>query len=332
MSIVLAPGFELTIGEYTLTESVDTVQSLSVTCSLDGAARFAATLAPRFDHGEGRFPTLRTEMFETDSPATVSLGFDGTRQRVFVGRVAGSRATFPAARAPTVEVNGFGPMYPLTRDSASDSWRERTDSDVAADIAGAYDFAAVETDATGVTRRQVVQNGETDFRFLQGLAARNGFECFGDLDTFRFRAPRDDTDPETTLSYGDSLRSFTVERSGSADVAEVTVRYWDPTGKREIVGTATRESSGEAKRVLRRPVDSPEEAERVAEGELARLARGTVRATGEAVGRPDLAPGTTIAVDGVGEATGQAYYLQSVTHRFDAGGYRTTFEATEAVA
>jgi len=226
-------------------------------------------------------------------------------------------------------------MYPLTRDSASDSWSERTDSEVAADIAGAYDFAAVDIEETGVDRRQVVQNGETDFRFLQALAARNGFECFADLETFRFRAPRDDADPATTLRYGDTLRSFAVERSQSADVAEVTVRYWDPTGKREIVGRATRDSAGEASRVLRRPVDSPEEAERVAEGELARLARGTVRATGETVGRPDLVPGTTVSVAGVGDvgaATGRSYYVQSVTHRLDAEGYRTAFEATEAVA
>ena len=335
MSTVLAPRFELVVGEQTLTESVGSVQHLSVIQSLDSTARFAATLAPRFDYAQGRFANLDPDLFETGTHVTLSVGFNGAVEQVFVGRVAGSRTTFPVEGAPTVEVNGFGPMYPLTRDSGSDSWTEHTDSDVAIDIAGRYDFAAIDVEATGVTRRRVVQNGETDFRFLQALAARNGFECFGALGTFRFRTPRNDADPALTLRYGDTLRSFTVERSQSTDVAEVTVRYWDPTGKREIVGTATRETAGEARRVVRQPVDSPEEAERVAEGELARLARGTVRATGETVGRPDLEPGTTIAVTGaggIGEAAEQTYYVQSVTHRLDIGGYRTTFKATEGVA
>jgi hypothetical protein len=335
MSTVLAPQFELRVGDRTLTPSVGDVESVSVTRSLDAAARFTATLRPQFDHGEGRFTILPADLFEPETPVTVSLGFEADTDRVFVGRVAGSRATFPAARTPTVELNGFGPTFPLTRDSASDSWTERTDSDVAADIADQYAFEAVDVEETGVTRRQVVQNGETDFRFLQALAARNGFECFADLDVFRFRAPRDDADPAVTLAYGDTLRSFTAERTRSADIAEVTVRYWNPTGKREIVGTATRDSGGEATRVLRRPVDSPEEAERVAEGELTRLARGTVRASGETVGTPAVTPGTTVAVDGIDAVAGAAdrvYYVRSVTHRVDAAGYRTTFEATEAVA
>ena len=332
---VLVPRFALAVGEETLLETSARVVSLSVEASLDGASRFAATLAGRFDHADGRFTDLDPSRFELGAEATVDLGFGETLERVFVGRVAGTRATFPADGAPTLEVSGYGPLYGMTRDSEAESWTERTDSEVAADVAGDYDFDATVVEETGVTRRRVVQNGQNDYRFLRGLAVRNGFECFGHLGTFYFRAPRGDADPALSLRYGEDLRSFAVERSDADDVAEVEVRHWDPKAKREVVGTAERETDGEARRVLRRPVDSPEEADRLAEAELERLARGTVRARGEAVGLPDLVPGEPVAVTGIGEFGGESgptYYVRSVSHRFDASGYRTTFEATEAVA
>jgi hypothetical protein len=333
---VLSPRFALAVGEETLVESAGRVVSLSVDASLDGASRFAATLAGEFDPAAGRFTDLDASRFELGAETTVDLGYDEGTTRVFVGRVTGTRATFPADAPPTLEVSGYGPVYAMTRDSRSASWDERTDGEVAEEVAAGYDFDATEVDATGVARRKVVQNGQNDYRFLRGLAARNGFECFGHLGTFHFRAPREDADPALTLRYGEELRSFAVERSDAADVAEVEVRHWDPKGKREIVGTAERETDGDARRVLRRPVDSREEADRVAGAELDRLARGTVRARGETVGLPELVPGEPVAVAGVGEFGGEGgptYYVRSVTHRLDGrAGYRTTFEATEVSA
>lgn len=333
---VHVPRFTVTVGEETLVESSGRVTSLSVEASLDGASRFVVGLAGRFDHATGRFTDIDLDRFELGREATVDLGYDGEPERVFVGRVTGTRATFPADAPPTLEVSGYGPLYAMTRDSESESWTERTDSEVAADVAGGYDFDATVVEGTGVTRRRIVQNGQNDYRFLQGLAARNGFECFGHLGTFYFRAPREDADPAHSLRYGDRLRSFTAERSDADDVAEVEVRHWDPKAKREIVGTAERETDGDARRVLRRPVDSSEEAERIAEGELERLARGTTRASGEAVGLPGLVPGEPVSITGTGSFGGEegpTYYVRSVTHRVDArSGYRTSFEATGAMA
>jgi len=333
---VHVPRFTVVVGDETLVETSGRVTSLSVETSLDAASRFTVGLAGRFDHATGRFTDLDIERFELGAEATVDLGYDGEPERVFVGRVTGTRAAFPADGPPGLEVNGYGPLYAMTRDSASESWTERTDSEVAADVAGGYDFDATVVEETGVIRRRIVQNGQNDYRFLQGLAARNGFECFGHLGTFYFRAPREDADPALSLRYGDRLRSFTAERSDADDVAEVEVRHWDPKAKREIVGTAERETDGDARRVLRRPVDSPEEAERIAEAELERLARGTTRASGEATGLPGLVPGEPVAIGGVGGiggGDGPTYYVRSVTHRVDArSGYRTSFEATEATA
>ena len=329
---VLTPRFTVVLGEETLVEGSGQVRSLSVEASLDGASRFAATLGGEFDPATGEFLGLDASRYELGADATVDLGFDEHQEGVFVGRITGVRGSFPADAAPTLEVSGYGPLYGMTRDSESESWTETTDSEVAADVAADYDFDATVVEETGVTRRRVVQNGQNDYRFLQGLAARNGFECFGHLGTFYFRVPREDADPVLSLGYGDRLRSFTVERSDADDVAEVEVRHWDPKAKREIVGTAERETEGEARRVIRRPVDSPEEAERIAEAELDRLARGTLRANGETVGLPELVPGEPVSVTGVDEFGGEGgptYYVRSVTHRVDAqSGYRTTFEAT----
>lgn len=332
---VRAPRFTVSVDGEALVESSGTVSSVSVVSSVDGASRFSASLTGLFDYAEGGFVELDVPQFDPGAAVTVDLGYEEPLARAFVGRITGSRASFPADGTPTVEVSGHGPLYEMGRNSDSDSWSERTDSEVAEDVAGDYEFDAVVVEETGVTRRRVVQNGQNDLQFLQGLASRNGFECFGDRGTFYFRAPRDDADPALTLRYGDRLTSFTVDRSDASDVAEVEVRHWDPKAKREIVGTAERETEGQARRVLRRPVDSPEEAERIAEGELERLARGTVQGNGETAGMPDLVPGEPVAIEGVGPYGGDGgptYYVRSVTHRIDSSGYRTTFDVSGVMA
>jgi phage protein D len=210
-------------------------------------------------------------------------------------------------------------------------------------VARDYGFTERVVEETGLTHRKIIQNGQNDYRFLESLADRNGFELFAAGETFYFRAPKGDRAPRLTLRYGESLESFSPELNSGEQVAEVTVRHWDPTKGTEIVGTAKRDTgrergggkTGSGKRVLRVPVRSAAEADRVAEAAMARIEAGLVTGGGETVGLPEIRAGETLGLVGLGERFSSGpdaathYYVESATHRLDDSGYRTSFEVTE---
>jgi hypothetical protein len=322
------PGYEVRVGAATYAPGDGVVAEVTVETAVDAVDRCVVVLAVPFDRAAGRFPELDWDDVAVGETLSVSLGYGDRLVPLFLGTVETVRPAFPADGPPTVEVSGFDPSYAMTRGTRSRSWDERTDADVVADVASAYEFATVETEATGVTRRKVFQEAESDYRLCERLAARNGFELFARRDALYFRTRPYDAEPVVDLRYGESVTSFAPEFGDVAAVGEVVVRHWDPAAKREVVGTAENPEGGAERRVLRLPVASREEAEREAAAALERALAGTVGGTGETVGLPELVAGETVSLDGLDVFT-NVYYIVRSTHHVNDSGYTTSFEVTE---
>lgn len=324
------PRFDVTVGDETIRESDGMISEVTVDTIVDGADYFSVTLEGAYD-AEGReFTGTDLGELETGTEVRIRMGYGDNREPMFVGRIQSVRPDFPSDGDPAVEVSGFDLLHDTTEGTRSRSWDETTDGDVVRDVAEAYAFDRVEAEATGTTRRKVIQENRSDYRFLRDLADRNGFELFADRGTLYFRKPKDDRSPAVTLQYGDSLVAFSPERNEADQVRTVEVRHWDPGRKREIVGTAERDA-GSGTRVLRQPVDSREEAEEIAQSTLDRLSQGMVRGVGDSIGLPELRAGTTLRLEGLGEMFTGTYYVRQATHRIGNAGYETTMEATERV-
>lgn len=319
------PAFSVRAGDREIRERDGLLTQVVVDTTLDGAAYFTFTLAERADRSDA----LEGEEFEAGRTVEVSMGYGDRLEPLAVGRVHSVRPEFPADGGSTVAVSGYGLLHDLMRVARSASWDDRTDSDVVREVASGYDFAELDVEETGMTHPKVIQNAETDYTFLRRLADRNGFELFAERDTFCFRAPKYDAEPTLTLRRGESLGSFFPELSRASQVGEVEVRHWDPKGKTEIVGTATGDEAETGKAVLRVPVESREEAERVAEAALARIAAGLLQGTGEVVGVPELRVGETVRIEGLGERFTNNYYIHGVVQGIGMSGYSTTFDVRE---
>jgi hypothetical protein len=215
------------------------------------------------------------------------------------------------------------------RETRSRSWDEVTDSDVARDVVTEYGFASVTVEDTGLVHRKVVQDRQNDYRFLAERAERNGFEFFARRDALFFRAPERGTDPIVTLRYGEGVRSFSAELNTAEQVGTVTVRHWDPAEKEEIVGVAEADDRGPGRTVVRLPVRSRAEAERLAAATLDEIRAGRVGGTVETVGIPEIRAGETVRLRGFGERFSGDYHVDQATHRIGAAGYSTSFEVTE---
>lgn len=78
------------------------------------------------------------------------------------------------------------------------------------------------------------------------------------------------------------------------------------------------------------PFDAPVDAVKWALGEMRRRVNARVTARGGTIGDPRLRVGRTLAIEAVGPRfSGPNYRLTSVSHSFDSGGYRTSFEARQ---
>ena len=76
------------------------------------------------------------------------------------------------------------------------------------------------------------------------------------------------------------------------------------------------------------PVQSQEEADRIAKQRFSEIALGYIRAEGKCIGDPQLRAGIVVKIEGIGERFSGLYYLGAVEHRYSIQkGYRTSFSA-----
>jgi hypothetical protein len=164
--------------------------------------------------------------------------------------------------------------------------------------------------------------------------------------TFHYRPSVEIKDRTYTLEWGQSLVSFQPTLQTARQVSEVTVRGWDPQGKTKFEYTATRADmakegvvspadigvtesplSQKLEIVVDHPVQSKDEAKKVAIETFKQLAQGLVTARGKTVGLPDLRSGRKVQINGLGTRFSGTYTVTSTTHTLGDGGYTTDFSA-----
>lgn len=324
------PRYSIAVGDRTIDETAGLVRGVTVDRTIDGADHFSLSLGPRFDHEGGAFVDFSLDELPIGEPVTIAVGYGSELETVFDGSVTEHGTNFPANGAPSVTVSGYGRYHALTTDVVEDHWEDSTDAEIVEGLAEAYGLMSA-VDETPITYPTVENEGDSDAAFLeQKLAPRNDdgngpFEVFALLDTLVFRAPRDDREPALELTYGESLRSFSPSYTEARSPARVEVRNWSPQNKAEIVGVAEADASGVGKRVVRKPVQSEQEAERIAQSILHRSQNERFRGTAETVGFPEIEIGQPIALSGLGTTFSGTYYVEAVTHTVDTAGYTTTF-------
>lgn len=328
------PRFSVAVNGETFEETSGLFTEVSVDRTIDGADHFSLGIATRFDHEAGEFVDFEWDDVPIGDPVEIDIGYGATLERVLIGSISEHATDFPASGAPSITVRGYGRYHELTSEVVEEQWSDMTDADIAAAIADAYGLEA-DVDSTPIEHATVENEQDSDAAFLEEkLAPRNDegtgpFEVFARLDELVFRAPRDESDPQLELTYGESLQSFSPELTEAQTPETVEVRHWNPQRKAEIVGVAESEG-GTGTRVVQRPVSSTEEAERIAGAILRRAENERLRGSGTTIGLPELTIGEPIELTGLGERFSGTYYVEDVTHTIGGQGYTTDFTVREA--
>jgi phage protein D len=199
----------------------------------------------------------------------------------------------------------------------------------------------------------LIQDNQYDVIFLMERARRAGYDLTveerkqgSSSETVIVYKPSTAVgQPTFRLSYGKSLIEFQPELTTANQVSKVTVRGWDALRKEAINYTATRDQlkvkgvgqrggqdtidksiEQKAEIIATKPVESQEEARKLAIEILTGIAKEMVKGTGSVPGLPDLRSGIVLEIDGLGDRFSGRYFVVSTTHAIGDSDYTTQFE------
>lgn len=342
-----APRFRVEIDGETIPQ--DGIVSVEVDETLDAPAMVSLAFNETLDPRSQTFTWLDNPKLVPGAEVKVFLGYTGRAvpapKPLFEGRLHTLTPAFQNSGVPSLMVQGYDHSHGLQKVKSHFSRTNARASDAASEIARLNGLDASGVEATATVHPSIRQGeDEVDLEFLRRLARDLGFEVFVRGKALMFRTPTDGETELLTFQWGRTLVSFTPRLSTSAQVSEVRVRGWNPATKERIEGKATaadlkglaggvsgaEQAGAGGEPVVRsiedRPVFSREEADALARAELNRLNDGFITGTGETIGMPELRPGITVAIQGIGTRFSGRYYVKGVRHSLGDSGYRTTFE------
>jgi hypothetical protein len=202
------------------------------------------------------------------------------------------------------------------------------------------------------------QEKTSDFDFLSEIARENGWEMFIDHTqspkgrVLKFQFLIQQYTPSLTLKWGSSLTEFTPRLTTVGDVSKIATRIWVDSLQTEfviLVGWDFDRASfdlsiypniGEIEQVLPSEVkdeviwsegNSYVTAARYILTDLLPRLNNRLTGSGSCIGDPRIKASRVIRLDGLGDQFSGLYRITSATHTFDAGGYRTSFQARKEV-
>ncbi len=332
------------------------LREISVDTSRGEAWTASLTFDSRRDE-QGRWDVQDKDLFEPWARVEIDARFGDRVEPVFHGYVRESQGEYPEERGnATFSVTCQDLSMALDREHRRHSWANEqqpaTDSMVIRQILTEHGLILHPDSGSGTGNMTTLNQDETDIRFLRKRAEANGYELtfyvdsetaadqvyFGPMrleatrqptlrvqagsatDVLQIRIGEDAQQPDridVTLAdrQGDSTRTISVEpaipvlgrsrlTSGTRGLRPYVVQQSGTAGDDE----ARIQAQAQMK------IDSADIHRVVAEGELDGSLYGHV-----------LQVGLPVGLDGVGDRHSGTYYVDRVTHVFDAGGYRQQF-------
>ncbi|MBA2673557.1 hypothetical protein [Ramlibacter sp.] len=214
-------------------------------------------------------------------------------------------------------------------------------------LLGAVDTFVAVTDPDSAQKVIRKQANESDYDFLNRIAAENGWDVLvehaGPLGghLLRFTSSMDNLRASFTYGYGRSLIDFTPRVSSVGQIFNVGGFVWIPSIKMTFVVTLGFDWDTMSLKLAIYPgvvplgmqpgdymIEEPltlTSIPRKLISEIIPKLNRRLTATGTVLGEPGMRAGEVLRIEGVGEEFGGLYRVTSVTHTIDGGGFRTAF-------
>jgi phage protein D len=308
---------------------------------VDGQLRLPDRLSLRLQDDD--FSLLAESLFKVGTPIEVALSavYAAQNATVFDGQITTLAPEFSSGLV-TIRVIALDRGCLLQRAPRTAAYQDMSYGSIARSLAGKAGLQPGTIDE-GPTLAFVQQSNETDWEFLWRLALEADLEVKVIGRQLHFRAAGVAAGTPIELTLGENLHAFTPRVTGVAQVDSVTVRGWDPASAQALEATAqpgaTQSTPGISRTdvaaalgtgnavVVDHPLLNQGHATALAHATASRLANGYIEGEGRADGTPSLLAGTSVKINGVGDAFSGTYAVSGVRHVLRAeSGYDTFFE------
>lgn len=274
---------------------------------------------------------------------------DGTTASVLKAEITGL-AIEADVRSTELVVTAYDKRHRLGNDLTVRVYLDSSYQDVILDVARRKGLRAVVDESLRQPIFKHIIEATTDLAFINDIARRTGMECVMEGEELRVH-PRT-SGSTVTLKLGEALRSFDARYTATERPTGVTATGWDPASKRTVVGAGNNELTQSTNNVpiTERPDPQPfgprkadvwrgaltsvAESEAVAKGIARRMTSNELSGHGEALGNPNLVPGSLVEITGIDDKWNGSYYVTTVEHvygrndtyvtRFTVGGLEAT--------
>jgi phage protein D len=308
------------------------------------------------------FDPLKTLFEPCNKTVEIRMGYGADLVTMIKGHFTTMAPTFNDG-PPRMSVTGLNVLHELRRKQYSGGWENKTDSEIAKNIAQLTDHGAkrfplpivTEDGAVGREKKidMVTQKNQYDIDFLWSRARQRGYVVaiqeatsttprqlyFGRSNSGTIPGLREVT---FQLDRGKTLVEFTPKITTANQVKSVTVRGWHRTRKQLISRKVTlddisKELNPDLARIVHdcdareevvvdEPVFTNCQAFERAKAILISQFRLLVTAKVKCVGLPDLRAGQYVQIGGLGSRLSGRYFITGSTHRIGDDGYTTEFD------
>jgi len=285
---------------------------------------------------------------------------------MLIGEITTLTPNFPQSGAPTLSVRGLNLFHRFRTKQETKPFFNKKDSDIAKEIVQSIateirkkspqlKLTLDETDYnTNIKQEEkipyLLMNNQFPIRFLMERARDLGYELTmteaapgtNREVVFHYRPTSSVKRKTYILEWGKSLISFQPTLQVANQVAELTVRGWNPQTKKPIKVTVKRSQikgivtpselgvtepdlSKKLEIVIDRPIQNEAEAKLLATNRLRQIGEVLVEAKGKTIGVPDLRAGSKVEIKGLGDRFSGTYLVTGSTHSIGEGGYTTDF-------
>ena len=267
---------------------------------------------------------------------------------IFDGQITAVEAEIRESQPPLFTVLAEDRLFPLRRKRRTVLFEDKSLGAVITQVCGDHHLTAEAREGVDTAARNWVQADETDLAFLRRICAR--FDCDFQVVGDRVQIGRIGQDRRALvpLAVGSTLIAARITADIADQVSTVLLSSFDPGEGAPVL--AGKDAAGfgpgrgkTGKEVLADKFDSvviracrhgplsDADADRLAEIDGQRRARGFVRVDGVARGDGSLRVGSWVELAGINPQFANQYAVHETVHRFDGqSGYRTEFRAESA--
>ncbi|MCT4593114.1 MAG: contractile injection system protein, VgrG/Pvc8 family [Anaeromicrobium sp.] len=335
------PAFKILIdGKDVVNKEYMAIGEICVDSSIDKADGFYFTVINSYEMDKSSFK-WSDKYFVAGNKIEIKFGYIDKFVTVFEGYITRVKYEFLQGEVPKVVLSGMDASFLMMKGKKSLIWTKKKHSDIVSEIGKKYKLKT-KVDATSIKFETIIQNGQTDYEFINYLADLNSCEVFTVGGTLYFRKLNSNKSSVINLEMNRTLKEFEYAHDIGDQISSVVVRGYNSM-KEEIQATAKsidKLGSGnkDGLSLLRNldkentvhyiydPVISQKEAEDRAKSLLLKKSMTFVEGEGSSVGIPEIMAGRYITIKGLWGTKDRLFYVTNVSHTYDHNGFNSHFK------